>query len=306
MAKKKLKQTLKESFKIFRNAITNYGSNRPVQLAGTTAYFAIFSMAPILIIIIGIFGYFTGDAAIRDKLFDELTKLIGSESAQVLRNAIDNYNLAEKSDTGTVLGILFFLISATTLFSIMQLSINYIWRVQVKSNFKMGLLNLLKTRILSFGVILCLGFVMLISLIIDASIAFLKDFMDTHLSFNFVLMAQLINVALSLTVIASVFALIFRYLPDVHVSWKASWFGAVFSSFLFAIGKLLIGLIVGNSNLGVVYGAASSFVVILVWIYFVSIIFYFGVELSHQYSRFYHHKNKPAKFAVPFEIQKLQ
>ncbi len=296
---------MKESFKIFKKSISNYGTNRPVQLAGTTAYFAIFSMAPILIIIISIFGYFTGDAAIRDKLFDELNKLIGADSTEVLRNAIDSYNLAEKSDTGTILGILFFLISATTLFSIMQLSINFIWRVQVKSNFKMGLLNLLKTRILSFGVILCLGFVMLISLIIDASIAFLKDFLNAHLSFNFVVIAQFINVGLSLTVIAAVFALIFRYLPDVHVNWSASWFGAIFSSILFAIGKLLIGIIVGNSSMGVIYGAASSFVVILVWIYFVSIIFYFGVELSRQYSLFYHHKNRPAKFAVPFEIQKL-
>jgi membrane protein len=231
--------------------------------------------------------------------------MLGQESTRVLKNAIENYDIADKSTVGTVVGSLFFLISATALFSIMQQSINFIWRVQAKANIKMGLLNLLKTRILSFGVILCLGFVLLVSLVIDASIAFLKEFLSTQINPNFIIIAQVVNLVLSLAIIAAVFALIYRYLPDVNVSWKASWFGAVFASVLFAVGKLGIGAAVGNSNLGVVYGAAGSFVVILVWIFFVSIIFYFGVELTRQYSRFYNHSNTPAKFAVPFQIQKI-
>ena len=306
MAKNKIVLKFFEAFKIFKKSISNFGSDQPMQMAGTTAYFAIFSMAPILIIIISVFGYFTGDIAIREKLFDEINTLLGTESTRVLKNAIENYNLAQKSGIGAVVGVLFFLISATTLFSIMQNSINYIWRVRVKSNFRMGLLNLAKTRLLSFGVILCLGFVLLVSLIVDASIAFLKDFLSTQFNPDFVIFAQIINMGVSLTIIAAVFALIYRFLPDVEVNWNASWFGAVFTSVLFVVGKIAIGAIIGNSNLGVVYGAASSFIVILIWIYFVSIIFYFGVELTHQYSRFYQHSNKPAKFAVPFEIHKIK
>jgi len=295
-----------DGFKIVKKALLHFNSNRPVEHAGTTAYFAIFSMVPILIIIISIFGYFAGDEAIREKLFDEINLLIGSESTRVLRNAITNYKIAENSGLGTIIGIGFFLVSATTLFSAMQNSINYIWRIRIRSNLKMSVLNLLKTRALSFGVILSLGFVLLVSLVVDASIGFLKDFLSDRFSPDFVVVAQILNTILSLVIIATVFAFIYRFLPDVKVKWSASWFGAVFTSILFAVGKIIIGLFIGNSNLGAVYGAASSFVVILIWIYFVSIIFYFGVELTYQFSLFYRYKMEPAKYAVPFEIARIK
>lgn len=310
MESKQLKKNSK--IKIFRNwikiikkALLNFGSNRPVQLAGTTAFFAIFSIAPILIIIISVFGFFTDDVVIRQKIFSELNVLIGQESSQLLQNAIDNYKIVKNSGFGAVIGLGIFLFSATTFFSTLQNSINFIWRIQAKTNVKMGILNLIKTRILSFGVILSLGFVLLVSLIIDASIAFLKDFLSSYISIELIFIAQIVNIILSFGIITAVFALIYRFLPDVSVKWNASWFAAIFTSLLFTGGKFLIGYIIGNSKLGVVYGAASSFVVILVWIYYVSLIFYFGVELSHQFSLFYNHKNKPMKFAVPFEINKV-
>lgn len=295
-----------DGLKIFKKALLHFGTNRPVEHAGTTAYFAIFSMAPILIIIISVFGYFAGDEAIREKLFEEINVLIGSKSARVLRNAITNYKISENSGLGTIIGITFFLVSATTLFSAMQNSINYIWRIKIRSNLKVSVLNLLKTRALSFGVIISLGFVLLVSLVVDASIAFLKEFLSEGLSPDFVVLAQSLNTLVSLIIIATVFAFIYRFLPDVQVKWSASWFGAVFTSVLFAVGKIIIGVFIGNTNLGVVYGAASSFVVILIWIFFVSIIFYFGVELTYQYSLFYKHGMEPAKYAVPFEISRIK
>jgi len=305
MHKKRFKP-LRNIFRIFRKTFVHFGENNPVNMAGTTAYFAIFSMAPILVIIISVFGFFTGDETMRTKLFDELNVLIGQESTQLLENAIRNYQITENSGIGAIIGVVFFLISATTLFSVMQNSINYIWRIKVRSSLKQGALKLAKDRIFSFGVILSLGFVVLVSLIIDASISFLKDFLRTYFSPNFVFLAQLANIVLSLAVITAVFALIYRFLPDVKVKWRASWFGAVFTAILFVIGKFIIGIIIGNSNLGAVYGAASSFVVILMWIYFVSIIFYFGVELTHQYSRFYKHDNRPVNYAIPFEINAVE
>jgi len=306
MEKVKVTKVLSSAFEILKKSLLNFGSNRPVQLAGTTAFFAIFSTAPILIIIISVFGFFTNDVIIRQKLFEELNVLVGQESTQLLKNAIDNYQIAKNSGVGAIIGVVIFLFSATTLFSTLQDSINFIWRVQVKANIKMGILNLVKTRILSFGVILCLGFVLLVSLIIDVSIAFLKDFLSGYFSPDLIFIAQLVNAFLSFGIITAVFALIYRFLPDVSVKWNASWVAAIVASLLFTGGKYLIGYIIGSSNLGVVYGAASSFVVVLVWIYYVSLIFYFGVELSHQYSLFHHHNNKPAKFAVPFEINKVQ
>ena len=302
MVKIKIKKAVVDSIKIFRKSITNFGSNRPVEHAGTTAYFAIFSIAPMLIIIVSVFGYFAGDIVIRDKLFEELRIILGNESVRVLRNAIDNYDIAEKSGIGTVIGVTFFLISASALFTAVQNSINYIWRVQVKSNLRMSVLGLLKTRLLSFGVIMALGLVLIVSLIIDASISFLKEILSMYMDYDLVMLAQTLNFVVSLAVIAGVFTLIYRYLPDITVKWSASWYASVITAVLFAIGKFAIGEAIGKSNLGAVYGAAGSFIVILVWIFFVSIIFYFGVELSRQFSLYYNHKNKPAVYAHLFKI----
>lgn len=301
-----LKRKAVTTFRIFKKALFHFGSNDPIGMAGTTAYFAIFSIAPILIIIISVFGYFTGDMSIREKLFEELQVLIGQESTQLLQKAIDNYDISEKSGPGAFVGVVFFLVSATTLFTIMQNSINYIWRVKVKSNLKFSLFKLAKDRLFSFGVILSLGFVLLISLILDASIAFLKDFLKAYFAPGFLILARAVNIVLTLGIISVVFASIYRFLPDVRVRWSASWFGAIFASVLFAASKIIIGLFIGTSNLGAVYGAAGSFIVILLWIYFVSIIFYFGVELTHQYSIHHHHSNKPLNFAVPFQITKIK
>lgn len=302
MKKKQIKQKAKDFFGITKHAALNFGSNNPLNLAGTTAYFASFSLAPILIIIIALFGWVVGDDTMRSKLFEELNTLIGKDSSQVLQNAIDNYEITKGSGIGTIMGIVFFLVSATTLFGIMQSSINYIWRVQVKSNIKMNILKLLRDRLFSFGVILSLGFLLLVSLIIDASIAFLRDFLSHHFGPDLAGLTQIINLVVSLGIVGAIFTIIYRYLPDVKVRWSAAWFAGIFTAILFSIGKIAIGIIIGSSNMGVVYGAIGSFIVILIWIYYAAFIFYFGVELTRQFSLFYNHENEPLNFAVPFKI----
>ena len=304
MGLRKSNTKLKDVWRILRKSFVHFMDNRPVELAGTTAYFAIFSIVPIIIIIIAVFGYLAGDIAIRTKLFDELNVLIGHESTVLLENAIDNYRISENSRIGSIIGGTFFLVFATTLFSTMQDSINYIWRVRVKSNLKMNVLKLVIDRLLSFGVILSIGFVLLISLIVDAGITFLQHFLTTYFSPDFLLLAMIANLVLTLGIIISAFAVIFRFLPDVDVKWNAGWFGAFFTAVLFILGKIVIGLLVGNSNLGVVYGAASSIVILLMWIYYSSLIFYFGVQLSFEFSLFYNHPNRPKHYAVPFRIDK--
>lgn len=305
MKENKIMKKVTDGFKIVRKSVANFMTNRPVEMAGTTAYFAIFSMAPILIIIVAVVGMVTGDETIRIKLFEELGRLVGQENIAVLESAINNYNISENSKTGTLIGLVFFLVSATTLFSSMQSSINFFWRVKPRSNLKISVLSLIRSRILSFGVILSLGFVLLVSLIIDAIIAVIKEFLASQFNPDFIFLAQAINFVVSLAIVSFVIALIYKFLPDVKVKWSASWFGAVFTAILFAAGKLGIGLFIGSSNMGQVYGAASSIVIILIWIYFASMIFYFGVELTYQYSRYYNHNNTPASFAVPFEITKI-
>lgn len=306
MEKRNIKSKFLNIFKIIKNSVLNFGSNRPIDLAGTTAYFAIFSIVPIIIIIISVFGLLAGEASISDKLFNELNILMGTSSAALLKDAIENYQISENSNIATIIGLVFFLVSATTLFSSLQNSINYIWRVQVKADIRTNLFKLVKDRVLSFGMILSLGFILLVSLVIDASIAILKEFLSTYFSPKLVVLAQLTNVTLTLGIITCAFAFIYRFLPDVKVKWSASWFGALFTAILFTLGKLLIGFVIGISNMGAVYGTAGAFIAILIWIYYASLIFYFGVELTHQFSKFYKHNNKAKNFAVPFEIATIE
>ena len=298
----KVKTALTDTFRIWKKTVMNIGASGIIDLSGTTSYFAIFSIAPILIIIIAVFGYVIGDDTIRDKLFNELNVLIGQDSSQLLNEAIDNYQISDKKGIGTIVGVVLFIVSATTLFSTLQNSINHIWRIQVKSNLRMNIIKLLKDRILSFGVILSLGFVLLISLVIDAVVAFLKDMLYHFLAPNFIVVAQILNIALSLGIVAVVFASIFRFLPDVKVYWSASWFAGFFTAILFSVGKILIGMLIGNNNMGAVYGAVSAFIAILAWVYYASIIFYIGVELSRQYSLYFKHDNVPSNYAIPFTI----
>lgn len=306
MKRQKIRVMIAGQWRILKRSVTHFGANRPVELAGTTAYFAVFSMAPIIIIIISVFGYFTGNTTVKDKLFDELNLLIGPESSRLLENAINNYRIAENSGIGTLIGLVFFLVSATTLFNIMQNSINYIWRVKVKGNLKISVLMLVRDRLLSFGIILSMGFVLLVSMLVDASVSYLKDFIITNFSERLIILVRLANIVLSVGVIGSLFALIYHFLPDVKVKWSASWYGAIFTAVLFMLGRIVIGLVIGTSKLGVVYGAASSFIIILTWVYYASFIFYFGVELTRQFSQHYEHRNMPVKYAVPFEITLLK
>jgi membrane protein len=306
MKKNKIRSVFVDLFTIFKNTFKNFGTNRPVQMAGTTAYFAIFSMAPILIIIIAVIGYITGKSTVREKLFEDIEVVLGSESTMFLQEAINNYNVIENSTLGTIVGIIVFIISATALFTQLQNSINFIWRVKVKNSLKISVINLLRTRLFSFIVILGLGLLFLASLIVDASIKILRDFLVSQFSPHFIILVESINLIVSLSIVAVVTAFIYRFLPDVHVNWSASWFGAAFTSVFFAIGRIIIGIVLRNSEMGIVYGAAGSFIIILIWIFFVSIIFYFGVELTHQFSRHHAHDNRPRNYAGTFEIHSVE
>ncbi len=303
---KKIKTALTDTFQIWKKTIMNIGASGITDLSGTTAYFAIFSIAPILIIIIAVFGFVIGDYTIRYKLFEELNVLIGEDSSRLLNDAIDNYQISDKKGIGTIVGVVFFLVSATTLFSTIQNSINHIWRITTKSNLKMNILKLLKDRILSFGVILSMGFVLLVSLVVDAVVSFLGDWLTRYLTPDFIIVAQVLNLVISLGIVAVVFTVIFKFLPDVKVHWSASWFAGLFTAFLFSVGKILIGMIIGNNKMGAVYGAVSAFIAILAWVYYASIIFYIGVELSRQFSLYYKHDNEPVNYAVPFKITILK
>jgi membrane protein len=297
-------QCMKSEFvavgKILVNSVKKYQKDEPVKLAGTTAFFTIFAIAPIFIIITSILGLLIGQEKISEKIFSELDSLIGTQGTEFIESIVDNFRDTDRNIMGTIVGIVIFLISSTTFFTILQNSLNSIWRVRAKP--KSNILNALKDRVLSFGLILSIGFIMLISLIIDAALGIFGDFLQGYIDGYALMLMRIINYVVSFIILIIVFALIFKYLPDIKIQWKVIWVGAIVTAVLFTIGKYLIGLALGLSNIGVIYGAAGSAVVFLLWVFYSSIILFFGAEITQQYAEYYNYNIKPKAYAVEIEI----
>ena len=298
-----MKNKLKAIIVLLKKAIQKYKTDDPVKLAGTTAYFTVFAMAPIIIIIISAVGILMGKEEIQEKVFIELNQLVGEQGTQYVRDLVSNYQDTQKSIIGTIVGFVIFIFTSTTFFKVMQSSLNFIWRIRVKSSH--GFLRSLKDRLLSFGLILSLGFIMLVSLLIDAGVSYLRDYLEKLLPNLTVLLIDIGNYVLSIGVVTLVFAMIYKFLPDARIKWKVTWIGAIITTILFMAGKSLIGIALGASNIGVMYGAAGSLVVILMWVFYSSIIFFFGAEITQQYAEMYAHNIVPKDYAVKIEINEV-
>lgn len=299
-----MKKRLQQILELLKRSAIKYRRDDPVRLASTTAYFTIFGMAPIIIIILSVVGILIGQQEIQEKIFTELNTLIGEQGTDFLRGIVANYQDTQKSLMGTIIGFGIFIFSSTTLFVVLQRSLNFIWRIRSKPS--RSILKLLKDRVLSLGMVLSLGFLLLISLVIDAALSFFKDFLSQHLENLTILLIEVTNFIVSFGIIMLIFAMIFRFLPDAKIKWKVTWTGAFITTLLFVIGKTLIGVFISNSNIGVMYGAAGSLFVIMLWVFYSSITFFFGAEITQQYAEMFHHEIRPKDNAVAIEINEHQ
>jgi membrane protein len=286
--------------KIVVRAFRQYQKDNPIQLAGTTAFFAIFAIAPIFLIITSLLGIILGQDEITRRILDEIQSLIGDEGAEFVATLIEDYGGADRNIPGTIIGVGAFLITSTTFFTILQNSINYIWRVRAKP--KSNLLKALRNRLLSFGLILSIGFILLVLLIIDAALSLFGDFLTAYIDEYAVMLIRIVNIIISFGVLMIIFALIYRYLPDARIKWNVTWVGAIITSALFVAGRYIIGLILGMADIGVMYGAAGSVVIFLLWVFYASIILFFGAEITRQYAIYFDYNIQPKKFAVRIEI----
>ncbi len=260
-------------------------------------------MAPIVIIIISLLGLAMEKEEVSSKIYQEVSGLVGQQGMTYLRSVVENYSSGDKGVWGTFIGILVFLITSTTFFSVLQNSINYIWKIKAKP--KRGLVKLLKDRLLSFGLILSMGFIMLISLMVEAALSYLRGSISNFIPGVEMVFLYITNIVLTLGILTVIFAMIFRFLPDAKIKWRVTWIGAFITAILFELGRLLIGLFMGNTNLGVLYGAAGSLVIILLWVFYSSIIFFFGAEITQQYALITDHRIIPKDHAVKIEINEV-
>ncbi|WP_247234989.1 YihY/virulence factor BrkB family protein [Telluribacter sp. SYSU D00476] len=275
---------LKDYWSMVKDSASEFIEDNCVKLAAALSYYTVFSLAPMLLVIISVASIFLGREAIQGELFGQIQSLVGQSVAVQLQEIIKNAELSNKSGLAATVGIGTLVIGATTLFAEMQDSINFIWSIKAKP--KRGWLKLLKTRLISFSLILSLGFLLIVSLGINALVELLSNRLETYFSEVSVVIFYIVNQVVVLAIITLLFSVIFKVLPDGELRWKECLVGAAFTAFLFLIGKFLITFYLGQSDLGATYGASASIVILLTWVYYSSIILYFGAEFTKVYARY--------------------
>jgi len=287
-----------------KKSFTGFFNDKVPKLSGSLSYYMVFSMGPLLLILIAICGLFFGPDAVRGKIYGQLEEFVGSNTALQLQEIIKHAALSGKNVAATVIGAVTLLIGATSVFAEMQDSINMIWGVKPKP--KKGWLKMLRNRFLSFSVIVSLGFLLLVSLSFSA----LVEALSAHLKHLFpqvtIVFIYILNAIITTIVTCLVFAVIFKVLPDAKIGWKDIVAGAIMTTILFLIGKFAISFYVSKSNVGTTFGPAGSLVVILLWIYYSAVILYFGAEFTKAYALETGAKIFPTEYAVAVEQKEIE
>jgi membrane protein len=269
-------------FTLLKNTSISFLNDEAFKLSASLSYYTIFALGPLLIIVISLSAIFYRKEVVEGKLFDQLRGLIGTDAALQIQSILSNAQHTHATSIGAIIGFIILFIGATGVFTEIQGSINFIWSVKAKP--KKGWLKYLLNRLLSFSLVVGLGFILLVSLIVNALLTFLSDTLVKKFPHFPVGLFNLANSLIILTVITCLFAVIYKVLPDAVIAWKDAWIGSIFTAMLFLLGKFLIGYYLGKSNLGVTYGAAASVVIILAWVYYSSVILYFGAEFTKIYA----------------------
>jgi membrane protein len=278
---------LKQSFKDFND-------DRAPMLGAALAYYTLFSIAPILVVATGVAGLAFGEQAVQGQLSEQLDDMVGPEGARAVEMMLANMHQKGGSIIAVVVGTVTLILGATTAFLQLQAALNTVWEVRRQGG---GIKGMLLQRVTGFGMVLGIGFLLMVSLVVSAVLSGLQDQLDRILPGG-ELLWQGVNAAVSLGVFTVLFALIYRYLPDVEIEWRDVWFGGLVTAVLFTIGKFLIGLYLGRSSVGSGYGAAGSLVVLMVWIYYSAQIVLFGAEVTQANAKMKGRRIAPSKGAV--------
>jgi membrane protein len=288
----------KSTYCVLKNTFIAFIDDRGLKLSASLAYYTLFSLAPLLLLVISLAGFFFGREAIQGQIFSEINGLIGNTAAAQIQEIIKNMELSGKTNSAVLIGSITLLIGATSVFAEIQESINMIWKVKAKP--KRGWVKILD-RFLSASLIVGLGFLLIVTFIVNGLLLVLSDWMKSYFPDVTVILFQLLNIIIGFVVITTLFGVIFKVLPDAKIAWKEVRAGAFFTACLFLIGRFLIGLYIEKSDTGLAYGAAGSLIVILVWVYYTAAILYIGAEFTRVYSDFRGFKIEPADYAVVIE-----
>ena len=287
---------LKEIGKVVIRSCKNFAEDKIPKYSASLAYTTVFSLGPLLIVIIFLCSIFFGQEATQGRIYAQMQQFVGQDAAEQLQTIIKNASVSGKGPVAAVIGIITLLIGATAVFAEIQDSINTIWGLKAKP--KKGLWKIIRNRFLSFSVVVSLGFLLLVSLAVSTIIEGLSDKLKASFPDVTVVIFYILNLIISFLVITALFAVIFKVLPDAKTKWKDIMPGALASGILFMIGKFAISFYIGKSNVGTTYGAAGSLVVLLLWVYYSAIILYMGAEFAKAWTS---HKGlfiRPNDYAV--------
>ena len=289
---------------VFKNSFKGFGDDKITKLSGSLAYYTVFSMGPLLIVIISLCGIFLGREAVEGKIYNQLSGFVGADTAAQMQEIIKNASLAGKSKLAAIVGGITLLVGSTTVFAEIQDSINGIWGLKPKP--KKGWLKLIKNRFLSFSVIVGLGFLLLVSLGLSSIIDLFSQYLSNRFPQVTLVVFYLINVLITLAITSLIFGVIFKVLPDATIRSKDVVAGALATGVLFMLGKFGISFYISKSNVGSTYGAAGSLVVLLLWVYYSSLILYFGAEFTKAYAVKYGAAIHPNQYAVTTKIIEVE
>ena len=290
------KISVKNIWKLIVKSFKGFGDDKVTKLSASLAYSTVFSLGPLLIVIIFLCGIFFGQEAIQGSIYNQMQQFVGKDAAKQLQTIIQNAAVSGKGEVAAIIGVITLLVGATAVFAEIQDSINSIWGIKPKP--KKGWLKIIINRVLSFSMIVSLGFLLLVSLAVSTIIEGLNKRLHEILPDVAVVVFYILNLVISFVVIALLFGVIFKVLPDAKIKWKDVLPGAIASSILFMIGKFAISFYISKSNIGSTYGTAGSLVILLLWVYYSSMILYFGAEFTKAYAVNYGGKIYPSEYAV--------
>lgn len=273
---------VKTFFRLLKEAAKEFVSDNVVKLSASLAYYTVFSIGPLLLVVISLTGLFFKRETITGKIYWQIQNLIGTDGAKQVLSILDNIQHQNGATKFSIIGIVVLIFGATGVFADIQDSINYIWSVRAKP--KKGWLKFLRNRLLSFSLILGIGFLMIVSLLVNTITDLFTERLQRMFADTAVIIFQILNIFILYTIISFLFSVIYKVLPDAKIRWKDAFVGAGITGIFFILGKFLIGLYLANSQLSATYGTAASIIILLSWVYYTSTILYFGAEFTKVYA----------------------
>lgn len=292
----------KQLWRLLRETFAEWNDDNASRLAAALAYYTVFSLAPLLVIVVAIAGLFFGEQAAQGEIVGQIRGLVGQAGAEVIQTAVENANRPGNNSgiIATLISVALLIFGATGVFVQLQDALNTIWDVTAKPD--EGMQGFVRKRILSFAMVVSIAFLLLVSLVVSAALTGFTARVSELFPYSEVIL-PIVNNVVSFGVIAFLFALVYRYVPDVKIGWSDVRFGAIITALLFVIGKYLIGLYLGNSSFSSTYGAAGSLVVFLAWIYYSAQVLFLGAEFTQVYAKRYGSRIVPDRHAMSLDSE---